>query len=592
MNVKIPEELCTLIGFPALRFVNVDGDSLKWKKWADVCLGDFNVAASKKLLALVKPHVPAKIRGTGALVTDIENWINLVESNEAPRARTVRQFESIMMEVLLRVPGQRIYFYDEDSEVHLASYVAKVDYEPEYKSSSGTRHEYVYIDVVWHEFGGRFKRQVQFYAEDCVNINPHQALKQMGFCVETPELRKAYEKSREKFGAVYDKIGRQYLVKGVGVDNLDGNESGRDRRKGWWSSERAKKIILARDGGSVRMVIDLFKEGDTKDNDNEAHIDKWFWLRENKRRKGDRPKRKKEDDREELPDEDIYATEPEIEIPLHPMLAMFELKRQLRLRVHVDQITEYVYDAALGDKLVLPKDVRALVNMLLAHKGVFKDIIAGKGGGAIILCAGAPGTGKTLTAEVYSEVMKRPLYSVQCAQLGTEPEELETELMKVFARAQRWNAILLLDEADVYVRRRGDDLQQNAIVGVFLRVLEYYSGVLFLTTNRAEMVDDAIASRCIARITYETPPVEDQKKLWRILSAVQEQPLKDEMIEEIVAAHPELSGRDIKNLLKLAGLVTSSEGGKVTPKTIEFVKRFKPTGGVEKSSRAGWPKAR
>ena len=104
--------------------------------------------------------------------------------------------------------------------------------------------------------------------------------------------------------------------------------------------------------------------------------------------------------------------------------------------------------------------------------------------------------------------MQRPLYSVQCSQLGLEPADLERELLKIFTRAARWNAILLLDEADVYIHRRGSDIQQNAIVGVFLRVLEYYSGVMFLTTNRAELVDDAIASRCLARIDYQSVTLE------------------------------------------------------------------------------------
>src|SRR6185295_19284784 len=104
-------------------------------------------------------------------------------------------------------------------------------------------------------------------------------------------------------------------------------------------------------------------------------------------------------------------------------------------------------------------------------------IVAGKTGGTIVFCTGEPGTGKTLTGEVFSEVIKRPLYVVQCSQLGTDEEELEKQLKKVLRRAQRWGAILLIDEADVYVRERGDDIQQNAIVGVFLRVLEYYRGI-------------------------------------------------------------------------------------------------------------------
>ena len=194
-----------------------------------------------------------------------------------------------------------------------------------------------------------------------------------------------------------------------------------------------------------------------------------------------------------------------------------------------------------------------------------------------IILLGPPGTGKTLTAEVYAEVMARPLYSVQTSQLGTDPNKLEDELLKTFTRSQRWNAILLLDEADVYVHTRGNSLKQNAIVGVFLRVLEYYHGVMFLATNRGQDVDDAIASRCIARIEYTIPSKEDQRKIWSVMNEVMGAKLTPEVMDKIVANHPFLSGRDIKNLLKLGKLVSEAQKKEISADVIDFVKRFKPT---------------
>ena len=160
---------------------------------------------------------------------------------------------------------------------------------------------------------------------------------------------------------------------------------------------------------------------------------------------------------------------------------------------------------------------------------------------------------------------------------STNPSELEDELHKVFARATRWNAILLIDEADVYVAARGANLMQNAIVGVLLRVLEYYRGVMFLTTNRADIVDDAVASRCIARLDYDVPPVEDQRRIWRILADTSGLALTDEVIDAIVTKYPRLSGRDVKNILKLAAMVAAAREVPITMEVIEFAKRFKPT---------------
>lgn len=135
---------------------------------------------------------------------------------------------------------------------------------------------------------------------------------------------------------------------------------------------------------------------------------------------------------------------------------------------------------------------------------------------------------------------------------------------------------MLIDEADVYVAPRGDDLIQNAIVGVFLRVLEYQSSVLFLTTNRADSVDDAIESRCIARIDYRAPDANDQKTIWQVLAALNDQPLGKVDIETVVERYPNLTGRDIKQLLKLAAVLAAQRKTRVTPEIIDFVARFRP----------------
>ena len=112
--------------------------------------------------------------------------------------------------------------------------------------------------------------------------------------------------------------------------------------------------------------------------------------------------------------------------------------------------------------------------------------------------------------------------------------------------------MLLIDEADVYVRERGDDIQQNAIVGVFLRILEYYRGVLFLTSNKATVIDDAIMSRSTAHLKYSPPDADELNRIWRVLSDQFGLKLTDEFIEKAVATFPEVVGRDVKSILKLA----------------------------------------
>lgn len=239
-------------------------------------------------------------------------------------------------------------------------------------------------------------------------------------------------------------------------------------------------------------------------------------------------------------------------IPLHCYVNLFHLEWHHNIWVHVQHMTEYRYQPDLRAKLVLPAHHRDLIDILTSNMNVFvQDFVAGKSGGTTILCQGAPGLGKTLTAEVYSEVVGKPLYRVHSGQLGTTAASVGATLSGILRRAMRWEAILLLDEADVYIRKRDNDLEHNAIVAEFLRTLEYFNGLLFMTTNRVGDVDDAILSRCIATIHYETPPKPDAIRLWRLLADQFGAVLTDELIEALTTAYPQASGRDMKELLKL-----------------------------------------
>ncbi|KAI1472625.1 P-loop containing nucleoside triphosphate hydrolase protein [Daldinia caldariorum] len=92
------------------------------------------------------------------------------------------------------------------------------------------------------------------------------------------------------------------------------------------------------------------------------------------------------------------------------------------------------------------------------------DFIRGKGEEQIFLLHGHPGTRKTLTAESVAEYTKRPLLSITAADLGHEPVELERNLLKFFRDATSWDAIVLLDEADVYLERRSsNELKRSSI---------------------------------------------------------------------------------------------------------------------------------
>lgn len=118
-------------------------------------------------------------------------------------------------------------------------------------------------------------------------------------------------------------------------------------------------------------------------------------------------------------------------------------------------------------------------------------------------------------AECVAEEVRRPLISLTSADIGTEPGPVEEKLLYWFELAKAWGAILLLDEADVFLERRSTmDLVRNNLVAIFLRTLEYYQGILFLTTNRVGTFDEAFLSRIDVPINFPPLNHESRVSLW------------------------------------------------------------------------------
>ncbi|PGH00933.1 hypothetical protein AJ80_09095 [Polytolypa hystricis UAMH7299] len=108
-----------------------------------------------------------------------------------------------------------------------------------------------------------------------------------------------------------------------------------------------------------------------------------------------------------------------------------------------------------------------------------------------------------MVAECVAAHTKKPLYPITCGDIGYRPEDVERHMESHFKLAHKWGCVLLLDEADVFLAKYDQtDVQRNGLVSVFLRILEYYSGILFLTTNRVGAIDDAFRSRLHLTLYY------------------------------------------------------------------------------------------
>lgn len=120
-----------------------------------------------------------------------------------------------------------------------------------------------------------------------------------------------------------------------------------------------------------------------------------------------------------------------------------------------------------------------------------------------------------MISECIAANAERPLLTVTCADIGTDPQQIEDNLVRFFKRAKAWNAILLIDEADIFMEhRRVQDLERNSLVAGFLRAMEYYQGILFLTTNRVGMFDEAFISRINLTIYYPPFSTKARAEVW------------------------------------------------------------------------------
>ena len=299
----------------------------------------------------------------------------------------------------------------------------------------------------------------------------------------------------------------------------------------------------------------------------------------------------------DLPDSECDAYGAEVESPLFeddqfgllpeiPVQRYFDLSLQDFIWIHANNVEPYKYDKELPKKMVLPEDHRDLLDILTTDISAFtSDIVEGKSAGNIIMCVGSPGLGKTLTAEVYAEVIERPLYSIHAGALGTTADDIEKNLRTILTRAKRWNCVLLLDEADVFVMQRGSSLTQNAIVAEFLRTLEYFDGLMFMTSNRGSDIDEAIIPRCAAIIHYDVPEKSDAQKIWKIMGENFGVNIPDELVRSLVNTYPELPPRDIKMLLRLTLRMSVKEQGSGSIPTLDIVRKCAMFRGIERKGK-------
>lgn len=418
------------------------------------------------------------------------------------------------------------FLYSLDGEQRGAAYVpSSASYNPPDRNSGS------FATLTLHYNEGEFLRNISItISKNTIGQTMAEILKEKALVSPEAELIADYDKIMNRFERFRKMDGEQFWVRGIAREVSDGY---------WWDND---EVNMTQQGRPTKAVVDY--QG-------------WVESRERRNRR---------ENSVAFIASDLYDTEGtrRVPVPTHPVIPLFSLAHHTLVWANVVNMRQYKYETDLLTKLVLPKTHSRLIGALVSNLEVLQQeaeadgksrTIKAKASSNVILAKGPAGTGKTLSAEVYAEEIQRPLYEVQSGQIGVEPEEIESNLKFILNRSVRLRMPLLINEADVFIQERGRDLKQNAVVSVFLRLLEYHNGLVFMTSNRADDIDDAILSRCIAQIRFDIPVEADKVRLWKIMLAEFNVHLSLGDQERAARVFPEVAGRDIQNLIRLTSRV-------------------------------------
>jgi SpoVK/Ycf46/Vps4 family AAA+-type ATPase len=130
---------------------------------------------------------------------------------------------------------------------------------------------------------------------------------------------------------------------------------------------------------------------------------------------------------------------------------------------------------------------------------------------------GAPGTGKTALAEHIARALGKPLMVRQTSDVASKyVGETEQNLAKMFEEATSEDAVLLLDEADSFLRSRrlAERNYEITEVNEMLQGMERFAGVFICTTNLFEELDEAALRRFTFKIRFHPLTAEQRVRMF------------------------------------------------------------------------------
>ena len=187
------------------------------------------------------------------------------------------------------------------------------------------------------------------------------------------------------------------------------------------------------------------------------------------------------------------------------------------------------------------------------------------GRGLSILLFGAPGTGKSMCAQVIAHELNLELYRVDLSKvIDKYVGETEKAISMIFREAKKCNVVLFFDECDTLFAKRSDDggsnqASNNNKTALLLQEVEAYDGVSVLATNYKHNIDPAFFRRMKYIVEFQFPDVDTREMLWRT-TIPKGTPLGEDVDIRFLAERFEFVGGNIKNCILNAAFLAAADG--------------------------------
>ncbi|WP_144064108.1 ATP-binding protein [Faecalibacterium sp. An58] len=237
------------------------------------------------------------------------------------------------------------------------------------------------------------------------------------------------------------------------------------------------------------------------------------------------------------------------------------------------ELASRVPPAYSWEDVVLPEEQKRLMQQACGHIRYQHQVYYGwgfdkkvrYGRGLSILFAGAPGTGKTMCAQVIANQLDMELYKINLSQIVSKYiGETEKNLRAVFQEARHAGCILFFDECDALFGKRSEvkdahDRNANVEVAYLLQQLEEHDGVCILATNLLGNIDAAFMRRItyVVRFPFPEPPMREAIYRRMLPPAA---PVADDIDWAFLAEKFRLSGGHIKNIVLAAAFLAAGSG--------------------------------